>query len=152
MTLPRYIKHIGGSAANGVDSSVVGGTARLTFAQREKARQRVTLEDGSEIALQLPRGTVIRGGDHVLTEQGERVVIEAAPEAVSTVHSTAKLVAIAYHLGNRHVRLQVGPDWVRYLRDHVLDDMVLGLGGELSHEDAPFEPEVGAYGHGHHHA
>jgi urease accessory protein len=76
----------------------------------------------------------------------------AAPEAVTTAHAgdPLGLARASYHLGNRHVPLQVGPGWVRYQRDHVLDDMVRGLGLRVVHESARFEPERGAY-HGHAH-
>jgi urease accessory protein len=57
-----------------------------------------------------------------------------------------------YHLGNRHVPLQVSEGWIRYLKDHVLDDMVVSLGLTITHEHAPFEPEVGAYHHSHQHS
>lgn len=89
------------------------------------------------------------------------VEVIAADETVSTVRSDdAVLLARAcYHLGNRHVPLQVEAGWCRYLHDHVLDDMVRGLGLSVETETAPFQPEPGAYGgssgghtHGHHHA
>ena len=91
-----------------------------------------------------------------------RTLIEviAEPEAVSTVATDdpRELARAAYHLGNRHVPLQVGPGWVRYGADHVLDAMLLGLGLKPTAATEPFEPEAGAYthgheqaGHGHHH-
>ena len=75
----------------------------------------------------------------------------AGPEAVSTVNADdpKALARAAYHLGNRHVAVQVGDGWLRYLADHVLDDMLRGLGLEPKSERAPFEPESGAYGHAH---
>ena len=102
----------------------------------------------------LPRGTVLRGGDQLASAAGRTVTIAAAPEAVSTVRSEdgRSLARIAYHLGNRHVQVQVGDGWLRYLADHVLDAMVAGLGAKTQRESAPFEPEAGAYGcSGHHH-
>ena len=80
--------------------------------------------------------------------------IEAASEDVSTVHheDPVMLARAAYHLGNRHVPLQVGDGWLRYQHDHVLDDMVRGLGLAVKTETAPFEPEAGAYGGGHGHS
>jgi len=124
------------------------GCVLLSYAQREKARQRVVLESGEQIAINIRRGQVMRGGDLLKSRQGRCVRVQAAPETVSTVHCTdaLQLTRIAYHLGNRHVWLQVGAGWLRYLHDHVLDDMVRGLGGEVTIEDAPFEPEAGAYG------
>ncbi|MEM7217228.1 MAG: urease accessory protein UreE [Pseudomonadota bacterium] len=121
----------------------------LCYAQREKARQRAVLASGEEIAIVLPRGAVMRGGDTLISRSGRRISVLAAAEAVSTVVAASDLVRIAYHLGNRHVALQVGDGWVRYLRDRVLDEMVRGLGGDIVHESVAFEPEAGAYEHRH---
>lgn len=122
----------------------------LNYSGREKARQRVCLQSGEEITISLKRGSVMRNGDYLMTEAGRYVLVQASPEPVSTITTDGNLVQIAYHLGNRHVSLQVEQGWVRYQRDHVLDDMVNGLGGTIHHELAPFEPEGGAYGHDHH--
>ncbi|MDG2276379.1 MAG: urease accessory protein UreE [Pseudomonadales bacterium] len=121
----------------------------LSYADRERARQRVSLASGEEIAISLSRGTVIRGGDCLTTEAGRCILVQAATEAVSTITANSNLVQIAYHLGNRHVLLEVGDGWVRYQRDHVLDGMVVGLGGTVDHGMTAFEPEGGAYGHHH---
>ncbi len=127
----------------------------LPFELRQKSRLRATLNDGTEVGLMLPRGQLLRGGDCLQAEDGTVVRVEAAPEQVSTVrHSDPLMIARAcYHLGNRHVPLQIGDGWIRYQHDHVLDDMVRGLGLDVEFESAPFEPEGGAYGggHGHHH-
>ncbi|HDP88727.1 MAG TPA: urease accessory protein UreE [Thioalkalivibrio sp.] len=136
-----------------------GETATLTltlpFDQRQKSRFRATLDDGTEVAVQLPRGTLLRGGDVLRAEDGRVVTVRAADEAVSTVAAEdARLLArAAYHLGNRHMPLEVGDGWLRYQHDHVLDDMIAALGLAVHFEQAPFEPEGGAYagGHGHHH-
>jgi urease accessory protein len=127
----------------------------LDYSRREKTRQRVQLESGEEIAIKVPRGTVMRGGDRLGGATGRTIRVIARAEPVSTVHTHdhEALARVAYHLGNRHVWLQVGPGWVRYLADHVLDDMVRGLGLEPVAELAPFEPEAGAYSvHSHQHA
>lgn len=125
----------------------VGDFVRLDFSRREKTRYRATLESGEAVAILLPRGTRLRGGDVIVSRSGRRVAVVAAPESVSTVHvaDARALARVAYHLGNRHVRLQVGSGWVRYLADHVLDEMVRGLGADPVAETAPFEPEPGAY-------
>lgn len=132
----------------------------LPFHDRQKARQRVTLASGRVAGLKLPRGTLLRGGDHLLATDGTLIEVIAEPEAVSTVATDdpRELARAAYHLGNRHVPLQVGPGWVRYGADHVLDAMLLGLGLKPTAATEPFEPEAGAYthgheqaGHGHHH-
>ncbi len=109
----------------------------------------------------LERGTILRDGDLLLADDGRVVEVEAAPESVSTVQADdpRQLARACYHLGNRHVALQIGAGWLRYQHDHVLDDMVRGLGLEVRSELAPFEPEGGAYvshaashGHGHTHS
>lgn len=130
-------------------------TLVLTYAQREKSRLKAQLKSGEEVGLFLPRGTVLKHGDVLTTDDGEKVLVQAASETVSTI--TAKdlhlLLRIAYHLGNRHVPLQVEAGWLRYRHDHVLDDMVRQLGGVVTVEEQPVQPEGGAYGggHGHHH-
>ena len=129
-------------------------TLTLPFDARQKSRLRVTLDDGREAALILPRGRVLRSGDCLCAEDGTVVRVQAANESVSTARSDdpVLLARVCYHLGNRHVALQVGSGWCRYLHDHVLDDMVIGLGIKVSEEQAPFEPESGAYAHAHTHA
>lgn len=126
----------------------------LPFERRQIARQRVTLVSGRDAGLKLPRGTVLRNGDVLQCDTGAQVTIEAAPEAVSVVRcSTSQdLARAAYHLGNRHVWVQVGDGWLSYLHDHVLDNMLTGLGLSVESAQQPFEPEAGAYssdGHSH---
>ena len=127
------------------------GRLVLPFEHRRRARQRATLESGEDVALMLPRGLSLRDGDLLATDDGHIVAVVAGPEAVSTVRSEnpLALARAAYHLGNRHVAVQVGDGWLRYLADHVLDDMLRGLGLEPESEQAPFEPESGAYDHVH---
>ena len=119
----------------------------LPFEQRQKSRLRVTLDNGIEAALILERGAVLRHGDLLRATNGQVVEVRAASEMVSVVsESNAHLLSrVCYHLGNRHVPLQIGDGWLRYLRDHVLDDMVRSLGLSVEHKEAPFEPEAGAY-------
>ena len=135
-------------------TQVPASTLTLPFEMRQKSRMRVTLDDGEEIGVVLPRGTVLRDGDKVRDEAARIIEIKAAPESVSTIKAATpdELARLCYHLGNRHVPLQIGQGWARYQHDHVLDDMVRQLGGEVLHEHAPFEPESGAYhSHGHSH-
>ena len=124
--------------------------ARLTlpFQMRSKSRLRTTLDSGEEVGLVLERGSVLRGGDLLLADDGRVIGIVAAAESVSTVRASDpwQLARASYHLGNRHVALQIGQGWVRYQHDHVLDEMVRGLGLDVVVEAAPFEPEAGAYG------
>jgi urease accessory protein len=128
----------------------------LPYDLRQKTRQRVRLKCGREARLSLPRGTVLRNGDLLTSEDGLRLGVVAAPERVSVarIDDALLLARIAYHLGNRHVAVQVMQDRLIYLHDHVLDDMVRGLGASIEVTTGPFEPEEGAYhgtGHSHSH-
>ncbi|KOO08905.1 urease accessory protein UreE [Vibrio hepatarius] len=128
----------------------------LPIDSRIKSRLRVSLDDGRDAGLFLPRGHILRGGEKLKSQCGVIVEVKAAAETVSSVYCSDPhlLTLVAYHLGNRHVPLQVEPGWVRYQHDHVLDEMVKGLGAEVTIEQASFEPEGGAYGGksgGHHH-
>jgi urease accessory protein len=129
----------------------------LPFELRQKSRLRAQLSNGIEVGLFLPRGEVLRGDDCIIAEDGTVIKIEAASEHVSKVtHADARMICRAsYHLGNRHVPLQIGDGWLSYQHDHVLDDMVRGLGLRVSLELMAFEPEAGAYGghsHSHNHS
>jgi urease accessory protein len=92
----------------------------------------------------------MRGGDVVRTTDGRELEIVAAKEKLLHIESD-QLARVAYHLGNRHVPVQVGDGFLRIEEDHVLEEMARQLGARVSHVEAPFEPEAGAYG-GHHHA
>ena len=120
---------------------------RLPVGERSRSRLKAVLDNGEEAGLFLERGSILRGGDLLLADDGRVIAVEAAEESVSTVRADdALLLARAcYHLGNRHVALQIGPGWIRYQHDHVLDDMLRGFGLEVHVELAPFEPEGGAY-------
>jgi len=129
-------------------------TLTLPFDLRQKSRQRVRLDSGREAAVVLAPGTALGDGDWLRAADGTSVRVSAAHEPVSTVRSDdpVHLARACYHLGNRHVALQVGDGWARYRPDHVLDEMVRGLGLTVDRELACFEPERGAYqGHSHHH-
>jgi urease accessory protein len=130
-----------------------GDELRLPFERRQKSRQRATLASGEEVAIELPRGEVLRGGDWVVASDGRAIEVVASPERVLHVEcaSPEALARAAYHLGNRHVPVQVGPGWLRIADDHVLARMLEVLGAKLSVMEAAFEPEAGAYGAGHHH-
>jgi urease accessory protein len=130
-------------------------SAALTLDQRQRSRQRIRLDDGRDAGILLPRGEVLRDGDVLGSEGGLAVRIRAAPEYLSCAESNdALLLARAcYHLGNRHVALQIESRRLCWLHDHVLDNMVRGLGLNVTTISAPFEPEPGAYGgHAHAHA
>ena len=133
----------------------------LTFEQRQRSQQRVSLTDGRDAGLKLPRGEPLLPGDRLSADNGVVAQINAASEKLSVVRcdDTHLLARLCYHLGNRHVKLQIGTDELCYQHDHVLDEMVKLLGGTVSTEERPFEPESGAYsdhsthahGHGHDH-
>lgn len=138
-------------------TGVSARTLTLPFERRQRSRQRVVLDDGSEAQLLLPRGTVLRDGDVLSGAGSGRVLVRAAAEEVSVAASgdAALLLRAAYHLGNRHVPVQIGPGWLRYGHDHVLDELCRGLGLEVGCARVPFEPEAGAYaggGSAHRHA
>jgi urease accessory protein len=130
------------------------GELVLPFELRQKSRLRTTLASGEEVGLFLERGEVLRGGDFLLAEDGRVIRVVAKPEPVVDIlcGSPEALGRIAYHLGNRHVPVQVGTDWLRMADDHVLRQMVEGLGATVVARDAAFEPEAGAYAAGHRHA
>ena len=130
--------------------SEITDTLTLPYDLRQKSRQRVELDSGREAAVLLPHGSRLFEGDRLRTSEGELVQVRAAPERLSTVRTDdpVRLARACYHLGNRHVSLQIGAGWLRYQPDHVLDDMVRSLGLSVVRESAPFEPERGAY-HGH---
>lgn len=128
-------------------------TVCLPWEKRLKSRLRVRLDNGEDASILLPRGTIIHDGDILATEDGVAVLVRAALETVSTVRTAGPLrfARLCYHLGNRHVDLEIGAGYLRYLHDHVLDRMVSGLGGEVVVEELAFDPECGAYGgHGGH--
>lgn len=128
-------------------------TLTLPWEQRIKSRQRVRLDNGREAGLFLPRGGVLNHGDILVSEDETLVQICAAEEKVSTVlcdHPLA-MARACYHLGNRHTEIEIVPGRIRYLQDSVLDKMMHGLGLEVVIEQAPFEPEAGAYAQGHQH-
>jgi urease accessory protein len=129
------------------------GELMLPFDSRQKSRLRTTLTSGEEVGLFLERGEVLRNDDFLLSEDGSVVRVVAKPERVLDIlcKSPEALARVAYHLGNRHVPLQVGAGWLRIADDAVLRQMVEGLGSTAVPRDAPFEPEAGAYSVGHSH-
>jgi len=132
----------------------VNGRLQLPFEQRQKSRVRALLVSGEEVAVLLPRGDVMRGGDLLAASDGRVIEVVAEPEKLMHVEcdSPAALMRCAYHLGNRHASVEIGRDCLRLGADHVLKDMLIGLGARVTLVDAPFEPEAGAYGAVHSHA
>jgi urease accessory protein len=124
----------------------------LTFEQRSRSRLHAVLASGDAIGLVLARGTLLRGGDRLLADDGAVIAVRAADEEVTDAECADpyQLVRIAYHLGNRHAAVQIGPGFVRFAADAVLGALCERLGARLVHRRAPFEPEAGAYAAGHH--
>lgn len=129
----------------------------MSFDMRCKSRLRTKLASGEEAGIFLARGTVLRNGHLLEANDGRIVQVVAAPESVMEVKSDdpLQLARAAYHLGNRHVAVELQHGLLRFIMDHVLGEMVRGLGLSVTEVVAPFEPESGAYGgngghaHGH---
>ncbi|HTS53641.1 MAG TPA: urease accessory protein UreE [Burkholderiales bacterium] len=125
----------------------------LPFELRQKSRLRTVLATGEEVGLLLERGEVLRDGDFLLAQDGRTVRVVAKSERVLDIACAGPeaLARAAYHLGNRHVPVQVGAGWLRIADDHVLRQLVEGLGATVVAREAPFEPEAGAYAGAHSH-
>jgi len=135
-----------------VEGGLSVASLTLSFEARRKSRLRVCLDDGREVGVFLARGTILHEGDYLIDdEQTVLVQVKAIAETLSVARTTDLwlLARAAYHLGNRHVPLQIGPNWLAYGHDHVLDAMVRALGLAIVVEQRPFEPEIGGYGQGH---
>ncbi|MDR5751392.1 MULTISPECIES: urease accessory protein UreE [unclassified Caballeronia] len=128
-------------------------TLTLAFDARCKSRLAATLDSGEDVALLMPRGTVLADGDLLVADDGALVRVIAAAEDVLVVRApdTLTLTRAAYHLGNRHTPLEVGADYLKLEADPVLEAMLRRLGAQVEHALAPFQPETGAYGGGHKH-
>jgi len=131
---------------------------RVVLDATERHRRRIVLrgENGIEFLLDLPYAISLRDGDGLVLEDGSIVRVDGKPEPLIEIAaaSVSELARIAWHIGNRHTDVQVVGDRLRIRRDHVLEDMLLGLGAAFTRLDAPFDPEGGAYHsehHGHEH-
>ena len=120
----------------------------LPFELRQRSRLRASLDTGEYAALILPRGEILRGGDLLAAADGRVVEIVALPERLLHIEAD-DLARVAYHLGNRHVAVQLGAGFLRIAEDHVLEALARRLGARVSRVLAPFEPEAGAYAHPH---
>ena len=136
-------------------------TVELSWDLRQKSRFAATDSTGRELGIFLPRGTVVRGGDVLVAEDGSLVRVIAAPQPVLVITACAQhgtpfdLTRAAYHLGNRHVPIELQPDHLKIEPDHVLADMLRAMHLTVNETQAAFEPEGGAYaagGHGHGHS
>ncbi len=129
------------------------GELRLAFELRQKSRLRTKLASGEEVGLFLEHGSILRGGDYLQANDGRIVLVVAADEHLMQASCTSafELARAAYHLGNRHVPVQIDKGWLRFQADEVLAQMLRGLSARVDKLSAPFEPEAGAYAGGHHH-
>ncbi len=141
--------------------AAVTDVIELRFDQRERSRLRAAMASGEEIGIDLPVGVMLAHGSRLALTDGRVVAVEAALETVLQVtapegaREAGALLRIAYHVGNRHVPIEIGEHWLRILPDHVLRAMIERLGGQVVEARERFHPEAGAYGHGHvhgHHA
>jgi urease accessory protein len=122
-------------------------TVTLTYLDRHRRRIRLVADSGEAFLLDLPRATHLADGDGLELEGGGYLRVCAAPEAVLEIAAAdrGELLRIAWHLGNRHLPVQVAGDKLRIRADHVIADMVIALGGRTTRLEAPFDPEIGAY-------
>ncbi|MCU4524543.1 urease accessory protein UreE [Acinetobacter ursingii] len=129
-------------------------TVELSFDTRQKSRFRATLANGTDIGADLPRTGILRSGSFIATNEGDILRIDAKPERLMqvTAETDFELLKAAYHLGNRHVPLMLTPYALYFEPDHVLAEMVEGLGLQVKQVEHAFEPESGAYAqHNHDH-
>ena len=141
-------------AAGSWDAETAIDDVLIDFDQRFRRRFLLHTTSGCEILLDLPQAVRLRHGDGLLTEHGSIVRVHARDEALHAIsaQTPAALMRIAWHLGNRHLPVQFKNDRIHMRADHVIADMVRGLGGTVAGLDAPFDPEAGAYaGAAHHH-
>lgn len=127
-------------------------TLSLTAEERTRSRHRFETPEGGEVFLRLPRGTVLQDGDLLRSQTGDVIQIIAKPEPVLTVRATHTLTLLraAYHLGNRHVSLEITANYLRLSFDPVLKNLLEQMNVEIIEEIVPFRPEMGAYHeHGH---
>jgi len=130
-------------------------TVELDWDVRQKSRFSITDSGGRDIGVFLPRGSVLRGGDVLVAEDGSLIRVLAAPQPVLRITPCAQhgsafdLTRAAYHLGNRHVPIELSPTHLQIEPDHVLADMLRAQHLTVTALQAPFEPEGGAYGAGH---
>jgi urease accessory protein len=128
-------------------------TVVLDFDDRHRRRKRMTATRGLDFLLDLPEAVALRGGDALVLDDGRLVEVVAAPEHLLEIRAAdpTQLVRVAWHLGNRHLPTQIAGRGLRIRHDHVIEAMVEGLGARVTHIEAPFDPEGGAYSGGGHH-
>jgi urease accessory protein len=127
----------------------------IDFDRRYRRRIMLRTEQGREVLLDLTQAVRLRDGDGLAVNAGGVVRVCARPEPLLEIHAhdDSEMMRIAWHLGNRHLPIQLQGERIRIRADHVIRNMVEGLGGHVDEIEAPFDPEAGAYagGHQHHH-
>jgi urease accessory protein len=150
MTLPKVLE---------VRSDAKGHVATVTLDETARHRRRIRmvsdrLENGSTITfmLDLPEARLLRHGDGLVLEDGRIIEVRAMPEPLMEIRGrdARHLLSLAWQIGNRHLAAEIATDTIRIRRDHVIREMLLGLGAEVAEIEAPFDPEGGAYGGSHH--
>jgi urease accessory protein len=138
--------------AASVDDTLVIDRVVLDADERHRRRITLTGEGGTAFLLDLPHATALRDGDGLVLDDGAIVRVAGKPEPLVEIAAASShdLARLAWHIGNRHTDVQVVGDRLRIRRDHVLEEMLRGLGARLTPIEAPFDPEHGAYGHHHH--
>ena len=145
-----------------ITRDVAGPAGTITLDETARHRRRVVMRSdntdgtgGIEFLLDLPQARLLRHGDGLLLEDGRVILVQAAPEALYEVRGgdARHLLAIAWQIGNRHLAAQIEEDRIVIRHDHVIRDMLIGLGATVTDIEAPFDPEGGAYGdtHASHH-
>lgn len=141
-----------------VTRAFAGTAATITLDETARHRRRMRmvsdrLDNGAVITflLDLPEARLLRHGDGLVLDDGRIIEVRAEPEALMEVRGRdpRHLLALAWQIGNRHLAAEITAGAIRIRRDHVIRDMLTGLGAEVSDIDAPFDPEGGAYGGGH---
>jgi urease accessory protein len=129
------------------------GTVTLDWDERHRRRRSLASDQGEAFLLDLAQTARLAEGDGLALDDGSIIRVVARPESVLEIGAgTAGLTRLAYHLGNRHLDMQIFPDRLLIRDDAVIAAMVEGLGGAVTRRELPFDPEPGAYGgHGHHH-
>jgi urease accessory protein len=151
MTMHRALIH---RPAGHWPKDKAAGALTLDFDARHRRRIRLTTDQGEDVLLDLPRAVAMADGDGLQLEDGRLLKVQAAAELVVEVKhkDPNQLIRIAWHLGNRHLPIEVRQDVLRIRPDHVIESMLRGLGANLAKMHAPFQPEGSAHGdHSHHH-
>ncbi|MEX2454186.1 MAG: urease accessory protein UreE [Rhodospirillaceae bacterium] len=128
-------------------AETAAGSVVLDYEARHRRRIRLDCDDGSKVLLDLEKAVALRDGDGLRLDDGNWIAVRAAPEDLAEVACAEghDLLRLAWHLGNRHCPAEIRADRILIRRDHVIEDMLRGLGATVSAISGPFDPERGAY-------